>query len=101
LADRVDLGLELCGEFGGFLLLGLDLREFLLARTLGRLGRDRDAVRGGGLGQGGLVGAKKRDGAQGGSQGGEQVGGQAGGEDAAQQTVAYSGPGRGHSASIG
>ena len=36
LADRVELGLELGGELGVLLLLGLDLVEFLLPRALWR-----------------------------------------------------------------
>ena len=51
LADRVELGLELGGELGRPLLLGLDLFQFLLPRALGGLGRDRDAGRPGGLGE--------------------------------------------------
>ena len=39
LADRVDLGLELGGEVGGLLLLGLDLVQLLLPRALGGLRR--------------------------------------------------------------
>ena len=44
LADRVELGLELRLDLGLLLLLGTELREFLLARAFSGLGRDRDGA---------------------------------------------------------
>ena len=44
LADRVELGLELGGDVGVPLLLGLDLLQLFLPGALGSLGRDRDAA---------------------------------------------------------